>query len=146
MQIAVLGDPEVHKLYHSYGNLKDDPSWLPLGPSGRKINGVTRYQKGYLGYAGAGQNSRGTQLIMAFENNEYLGGGSPWEVPFGQLVGDVSYQTLPKIYTGYGEKPSQGKIMNRGKAYLEEEFPLMDYITKCVVVNSDVHWEYKPST
>jgi hypothetical protein len=33
-----------------------------------------------MAYAGAGKNSRGTQLILAFKDNEYLGGGSPWEV------------------------------------------------------------------
>lgn len=138
------GDPKVHQIYHSYGNLKDDPSWLPLGPPGREINGIKRYQKGYLGYAGAGKDSRGTQLIMAFEDNPYLGGGSPWEVPFGQLVGDMSYKTLSKIYTGYGEKPSQGKIMNRGAAYLDEEFPLIDFINECHVVRENVPWSYTP--
>ena len=32
------------------------------------------YFVGYLGYAGSGKNSRGTQLIMAFQDNKYLGG------------------------------------------------------------------------
>ena len=116
-----------------------------------------------MGYAGAGKNSRGTQLIVAFEPNLYLGGGSPWlgsplllqnfkigrsnfasvptlqrEVPFGQLVGEASFETLSQIYTGYGEKVSQGKIMNRGNAYLEEEFPLLDYILECKVLKEDV--------
>ena len=31
-------------------------------------------------------------------------GGSPWEVPFAQLVGENSYETLGKFYTGYGIK------------------------------------------
>jgi hypothetical protein len=31
VQFGIAGDPEVHKRYHSYGNLPDDPSWLPLG-------------------------------------------------------------------------------------------------------------------
>jgi len=48
------------------------------------------------------------------------------------------------IYTGYGEKPSQGKIMNRGSAYLEEDFPLLDYITACEVTRENVTWIYKP--
>lgn len=47
-----------------------------------------------------------------------------------------------KIYTGYGEKPSQGKIMNRGKAYLREEFPLLDYINNCAVTREHVSWSY----
>jgi hypothetical protein len=59
------------------GNLKDDPSWLPLGPTGRmnNITGVARFQKGYIAYAGAGKNSRGTQLIIALEDSLYLGNG-----------------------------------------------------------------------
>jgi hypothetical protein len=32
-----------------------------------------------------------------------LTGGSPWEVPFAQLVGENSYETLGKLYTGYGQ-------------------------------------------
>ena len=97
---------------------------------------------------------------MTFENNKYLGGGSPWEVPFGQLVGETSFRTLSQIYTGYGrnhllvhlpahsfthspgEKVSQGKIRNRGNAYTKEEFPLLDYITECKVVKEHEKWYY----
>lgn len=143
IQFGLAGDPAIHKRYHSYGNLKDDPPWLPLGPPGREIDGVKRYQKGYLGYAGAGKNSRGTQLIVALEDNLYLGGGSPWEVPFGQVFGEESFRTLSRFYTGYGEKPSQGKIMNRGAAYVREEFPLLDFITECKIVRENVSWNYQ---
>ena len=84
------------------GGLKDDKQWLPEGPPGRQSEeGVKRFKKGYLAYAGAGKNSRGTQLIVALEDNLYLGGGSPWEVPWGHLFGDESYATLASFYTGY---------------------------------------------
>lgn len=142
IQFGLAGQPSLHKIWHKMGNLADDPSWLPLGPSGREINGVKRFQKGYFAYAGAGKNSRGTQLIVAFEANAYLGGGSPWEVPWGQLVGQTSFDSLANVYTGYGEKVSQGKIMNRGNAYLEDEFPLLDYITECAVTDEDLPWRY----
>jgi hypothetical protein len=56
--------------------------------------GTARFQKGYLAYAGAGKNSRGTQLIMSFQDNLFLGGGSPWEVPFAQVFGASSFETL----------------------------------------------------
>ena len=146
VQFGLAGDPAVQKSFEKLqgggkgGNLLDDPPWLPLGPPGREVAGISRYQKGYLGYAGAGKNSRGTQLIMAFDSNKYLGGGSPWEVPFGQLVGEASYATLGAIYTKYGEAPSQGKIRNKGVAYLELEFPLIDYITSCNVAAVDLPW------
>ena len=66
---------------------------------------MKRFAQGYLAYAGSGTDSRGVQLIVALEANPRLGGGSPWEVPWGELVGAHSYDTLAKIYTGYGEKP-----------------------------------------
>ncbi len=74
VQFGLAGDPAVQTIFDRKGNLQDDPPWLPLGPSGRVVNGVPRYQKGYLGYAGAGKDSRGTQLIMALGTNERLGG------------------------------------------------------------------------
>ena len=51
--------------------------------------------------------------------------------------------TTGKIYTKYGEAPSQGKIMNRGNEYLKEEFPLLDYITQCSVMKENVPWSYE---
>lgn len=142
VQFGLSGDPAMQSRYHEMGNLPDDPSWLPLGPPGRQINGIKRYQAGYLGYAGAGKDSRGTQLILAFEDNLMLGGGSPWEVPFGQLIGESSFATMRRFYTKYGEKPSQGKIMNRGMAYIREDFPLLDVISECRVVRENVTWAY----
>ena len=142
VQFGLAGDPRVQVEFNQKGNLPDDPQWLPPGPPGREINGITRYQKGYVSYAGAGKDSRGTQLILAYDNSRYLGGGSPWEVPFGILVGNESFVTMSKFYTGYGEAPEQGKIMNRGAAYLDKEFPLLDFITSCKVVGRGL--PYKP--
>ncbi len=64
-------------MFNQRGTIKDDPSWLPLGPHNRLNNatGIYRYQKGYIAYAGSGKDSRLTQLIMAFEDNKYLGKG-----------------------------------------------------------------------
>ena len=85
----------------SWGSIKDDPSWLPLGPSHRENDaGVKRFAKGYLAYAGGGKNSRGVQLIMALGPNGRLCGGSPWEVPWGEVVGERSFRTLDSIYVG----------------------------------------------
>lgn len=134
VQFGLAGDPVVQTEFHRKGNLIDDPQWLPSGPPGRVINGRKRFKKGYIAYAGGGINSRGTQLILAYEDNEGLGGGSPWEVPFGQLVGEESFLTIRRFYTGYGEEPSQGKIMNKGAAYLDAEFPLLDFINECKIV------------
>ena len=50
-------------------------------------------------------------------------------------------KTLNKIYTGYGEKISQGKIRNRGLEYLNSEFPELDYITSCEIMAENVTYE-----
>ena len=107
IQFGLSSSPATQKHYETTylkgkGGLKDDPQWLPEGPPGRRDeSGTKRFQRGYLAYAGAGKNSRGTQLIVALEDNEYLGGGSPWEVPWGHLFGEQSYRVLDSFYTGY---------------------------------------------
>ena len=78
---------------------------------------------------------------MALIPNKYLGGGSPWEVPWGQLVGESSLSAIDKMYTKYGEKVSQGKIFDRGNEYTKSEFPLLDYITQCEIKAKDLPWE-----
>lgn len=39
VQFGLPGDPQLLKKFHAQGNLIDDPPWLPLGPTGREING-----------------------------------------------------------------------------------------------------------
>mmetsp|Transcript_28307 Transcript_28307/g.41820 ORF Transcript_28307/g.41820 Transcript_28307/m.41820 type:complete len:296 (-) Transcript_28307:800-1687(-) len=135
-QFGLAGDPQVNKQYRS--SMQDDPNWLPEGPTHRENeNGIKRFSKGYLAYAGAGSNSRGNQFIVSLENVGPLAGGSPWEVPWGELVGQHSFETLSKIYTGYGEKgPSQGLIGRTGVTEdVRKDFPKMDYITSCEIVD-----------
>lgn len=38
---------------------------------------------------------------MGLGDNDRLCGGSPWEVPWGEAVGEKSFATLGRIYTGY---------------------------------------------
>ena len=118
-----------------------DPNWLPEGPD-YKVNaaGVKRFARGYFAYAGAGKHSRGVQLIVSLQSNPRLGGGSPWEVPWGELVGEHSFATLSKIYTGYGDHgPSQGRLRKEGASPgVAKEFALLDYVLSCHVVDEAV--------
>ena len=114
----------------------DDPQWLPAGPNHRENSmGVKRFQRGYMSYAGGGPNTRSQQLFVALADNGMLGGGSPWEVPWGELVGAHSYETLDKIYTGYGEKgPGQGMLHQDNAIELtEKDFPDISWIFGCRV-------------
>lgn len=96
--------------------------------------------KHYISYAGGGPNTRSTQLFIAFEDLDFLG-KSPWEVPFGKVTsgGDV----VDSWYTGYGDMPpwgkgpDQGKLHNRGNQYIRSEYPLIDFIIDCSVLEDE---------
>ncbi|KAL7446300.1 hypothetical protein ACHAXM_010380 [Skeletonema potamos] len=137
-QFGIAGIPEYNKPYAKHC-LQDDKNWLPEGPAHRTNElGVKRFSKGYLAYAGAGKNSRSNQFIVALNDNERLGGGSPWEVPWGEVVGKESFDTLHRIYTGYGEKgPPQGRLSREGSSdSIQKDFPRLDYILGCKLVDS----------
>lgn len=135
-QFGIAGDPAADRKFRT--SLKDEPNWLPPGPTNRENSqGVKRFARGYMAYAGSGQNSRSNQLIVALKANGPLAGGSPWEVPWGELVGDDSYRTLDAIYTGYGEKgPPQGLLHSEGaSAKVKENWPKLDYILSCEIMD-----------
>jgi cyclophilin family peptidyl-prolyl cis-trans isomerase len=140
-QFGLNGVPTAMKPYIGKNTLLDDPNWLPEGPNHRMdpITKVKRFNRGYLAYAGAGKHSRDIQFIVALQDNGPLAGGSPWEVPWGELVGNHSYDTLSKIYTGYGENgPSQG-LLHKADALtvVKEKYPLLDYIQTCYITDSE---------
>ena len=154
-QFGLSSDPNLTKTFAK--SIPDDPLWLPTGPdhqfssSGANTNGTTttveqikRYPKGVWTHAGSGTNSRGTQFVLTLKPNKFMGGGSPWEVPLGEVVevggGEkvppsnqnqnrnhnhnhneqedskfVVDVSLPDIYTGYGGKgPGQGLLRREG--------------------------------
>jgi len=141
-QFGLSSDASLSKLYKD--TIPDDRNWLPEGKEHRQNDhGVKRFAQGYLAYAGSGKNSRNKQLIISLTHVGTLAGGSPWEVPFGELVGEDSFETLSKIYTGYGEKgPKQGDLMREGMTdVLRTEFPLLDYVKSCHIVDRQVQKE-----
>lgn len=134
-RFGLAGDP---KLNANYKQISDDKNWLKEGPDFRTNEyGAYRFARGYFAYAGSGHNSRDNQLIVALADNKPLGGGSPWEVPFGELVGSSSFDTLSKISTTYGEKgPSQSLLRKEGSSsHIMELFPKLDYVTSCTVID-----------
>jgi cyclophilin family peptidyl-prolyl cis-trans isomerase len=124
------------KLYRA--SVPDDPNWLPEGAKYRENDkGVKRFALGYMAYAGAGPRTRDNQLIVSLKANGPLAGGSPWEVPWGELVGTHSFETLSQIYTGYDEKgPPQGLLWKEGAIeQVKVKWPLLDFITSCQLVD-----------
>lgn len=111
------------------------------------------FQPGYLSFAGSGPNSRTTEIFIVMtgvdqEQLDYFGENS-WETPFGVLEGNVEESALKKIYSGYedmspwGSGPESNRIYDEDgyTAYLPNDFPLLDYIERCYVVEEDVDIE-----
>ena len=69
-------------------------------------------------------NSRSTQLFINFGDNSRL--DSQRFAPFGKVVSGM--ENVDQIYSGYGEMPDQGQIESEGNAYLDKDFPRLDYI------------------
>ena len=135
-QFGLSADPNVTKAYNQ--RIPDDPPWLPPGPDHRQNEkGVKRYPSGFWTYAGAGPNSRSNQFVITLRPNPYMGGGSPWEVPLGELVGDESFSTIQKWYTGYREKgPGQALLRREGYSeHVQSQWPKMDLILQCQVID-----------
>lgn len=138
-QFGLNTNPKLSKEFQE--TIGDDPNWLPEGPKYKtNAKGVARFAVGYMAYAGGGKHSRDNQLIVSLDNVPTLAGGSPWEVPWGELVGKHSFETLSRFYTGYGEDgPQQGDMWNKGVTdSVRKKFPLLDYINSCAVVDQEI--------
>lgn len=90
----------------------------------------------YITYAmGGTPDTRTTQVFINFGNNAQL--DKMGFAPFGQVV--EGQAVVNKIFTGYGEGaprgkgPEQGRIQAEGNAYLNKEFPKLDYIKKATI-------------
>jgi len=116
VQFGIGGDPAATRKWKE-SNLTDDP--------------VTHHNtRGTLVYATAGPNTRTTQLfINLVDNTQSL--DPQGFAPFGNVVSGMD--TVDTIYPGYGEAPDQGAIERQGNAYLEPQFPKLDYIRKATI-------------
>lgn len=109
-QFGVAADPAVSKAWDV--PIEDDPV---------KVSNV----RGTLTFAAtSAPNSRSTQLFINYGDNARL--DSQRFAPFGKVVSGMEF--VDQIFSGYGEMPDQQRIMTEGNAYLEKEFPNLDYI------------------
>ncbi len=119
VQFGMPADPKVGRAWMN-ANIPDDPL---------KHSNTT----GTLVFANRGANTRTTQLFINLANN-----GSqldpPNQVgfsPFGEVIQGMD--VVKSLYSGYGERPEQGRITTEGKAYLDKNFPKLDTIKSATI-------------
>ena len=112
-QIGMNGDPSIQAVW-GRTNFKDDPV--------KQSN-----KRGYVTFAkSSAPDSRSTQFFMNFVDNAGL--DAQGFAPFGQVV--TGMELVDKLYSGYGRNnvPDQGRITAEGNAYLQKEYPKLDYV------------------
>jgi len=115
VQFGLAADPAVTAKWKSM-NLADDPV---------KQSNTT----GMVTYATAGPNTRTTQVFINLADNQRL--DSQGFAPFGRVISGMDI--VQSFYAGYGEKPEQQLIEAQGNAYLQMQFPQLDYIKKATI-------------
>ena len=106
-----------------------------------------KFEPGTMSFAGSGHDSRTTEIfiVMPGATQQQLDkfGENTWETPFAVIEGDVEKSALKKIYSGYGDMPPYGRGPDSNRIYdvdgytryLPKNFPKLDYIDRCYVVN-----------
>jgi peptidyl-prolyl cis-trans isomerase A (cyclophilin A) len=109
-QFGIAADPAVGKVWNV--PIDDDPV-------------KTTNARGTLTFAAtAAPNSRTTQMFINFVDNGRL--DSQRFAPVGKVVSGMEF--VDQIYAGDTDRPLQNRIETEGNAYLEKEFPKLDYI------------------
>jgi len=86
---------------------------------------------GTVVFAATGQpNSRTTHLFINLGDNARL--DAMGFAPIGRVSSGL--QAVGRIYPGYAERPDQALIAAQGNAYLEKQFPQLDYIKTARIV------------
>jgi peptidyl-prolyl cis-trans isomerase A (cyclophilin A) len=117
VQFGLSANPAVNKAWEN-AKIQDDPV--------KDSN-----HAGTLTFATAGANTRTTQLFINLGENVRL--DQMGFAPFGTITSGMD--VVQKIYSGYGEQPDQGEITEKGKAYLDKNFPKIDMIKSAVITS-----------
>ncbi len=121
-QWGLSGDPEVTRAWRGQ-TIPDDPV-------------VESNTRGAIAYAMTGPDTRLTQVYISLVDNSRL--DEQGFAPFGRVVEGMD--VVERLYGGYGEEAgggmragNQGPVEEGGNAYLQANYPELDYITHAFV-------------
>lgn len=124
VQFGIPGDPGVARKWRS-AQIADDK--------------VTQSNtRGMVTFATAGPNTRTSQVFINLADNNSL--DRMGFAPFGRITQGMD--VVDSFYSGYGEGaphgrgPDQGRIQSQGNAYLEKDFPKLDYIVRASIAEA----------
>jgi peptidyl-prolyl cis-trans isomerase A (cyclophilin A) len=90
-----------------------------------KDDAVTQINRtGSLAFATMGPETRTSQIFINLKTNQSL--DTQGFAPFAQVIEGMEH--IEHLYAAYGERPDQESITKQGNAYLESNFPNLDYI------------------
>lgn len=116
VQFGINADPQISARWRN-ARIEDDP--------------VTQSnRRGTITFATAGPNSRTTQVFINYADNTNL--DRQGFAPFGRVVQGMD--VVDRINAEYGQSPNQALIQQQGNAYLQAQFPRLDYIIRATVV------------
>jgi peptidyl-prolyl cis-trans isomerase A (cyclophilin A) len=120
-QFGIASDPQTTAKWKD-ANLQDDPV--------KQSN-----TRGMVTFATAGPNTRTTQMFINTGDNARLDGQG--FAPIGKVIS--GQEAVESLFSGYGEGapsgrgPAQQLIEIQGNAYLEKDFPELDFIKKASI-------------
>jgi homoserine O-acetyltransferase len=123
-QFGINGDPKISNLWRDK-TIPDDP------PQQSNVRGT-------IAFAFAIPNGRTTQLFFNLRDNSTTHDKEPF-VPIGRVVEGM--EVADALYAGYGEESGSGirsgkqqPLFDGGNAYLEKNFPKLDFIIRATVI------------
>jgi cyclophilin family peptidyl-prolyl cis-trans isomerase len=123
-QFGIAADSRVSTTWRTQ-NLPDEP---------RKLSNV----RGTIAYAFRDPNGRTTQVFINLRDNSATHDPEPF-VPFGRVIEGM--EVADALHAEYGEKAGGGirggrqdKLFEEGNAYLDREFPLLDFIKRATII------------
>lgn len=121
VQFGISGNPKISQVWRN-ANIPDDPV--------EESN-----LRGFVTFATAGPNTRTSQVFINYGDNPSLDGQG--FAPFGKVISGLD--VVQHLYSNYGEGaprgegPDQSRVQTEGNAYLQKNFPQLDYIKKATI-------------